>query len=67
MSISFNLKSLYNLAPPEKTYWAGWMHFTLWKIVDEWDMVTRMPVQRVEDRIKLHRLKKFVYWFNNLQ
>ena len=52
---------------PHTTYRARWMDFALRKIVNERHVVTRMPIQWVEDCVKCHCLKQSVYWLNNLK
>lgn len=38
------------------TYRAGWMDWTLFDVIDEWNMIRRVPIQTVEHRIELHRV-----------
>lgn len=40
----------------DNTHRAGWMNRTLFDVVDERNMICRMPIQGVKHRIKLHRV-----------
>lgn len=49
------------------TYRASRVNRTLFDVVDEGNMIRRMPVQRVEHRVKIHGVDQFVDWVDYLR
>lgn len=48
------------------TYRASRMNRTLFDVVNKRNMIRRMPVQRIEHRVKIHGVDQFVDWVDHL-
>lgn len=49
------------------TYRTRRMYWTLFNVVNERNMITRMPIERVKHRIELNGIDELVNWIDHLQ